>query len=164
MHLAEVKAREIMTPHVVIESAHECMTLKEFRNTKDWSFSRIPVYQEEKELITGYVLKDQILKDLSEDKFERKLSDIKRPILSFDEEETAFKIWDKMLETHEHISVITDEYGCMRGIVTMEDVLETMIGVEIVDEQDKVTDMQALAREKFGQRQTNITSNNLSNE
>lgn len=54
-----------------------------------------------------------------------------------------------MLEKKEHISVITDEYGCMRGIVTMEDVIETMLGVEIVDECDTTTDLQAMAREKF---------------
>lgn len=149
MHLVEVKAREIMTPHIVIESACEGMTLHEFREARNWTFSRIPVYKEEKEYITGYVLKDQILKDLSEDKFDRRLADIVRPILSFPEEESAFNIWEKMLEAREHISVITDEYGCLRGIVTMEDVLETMIGVEIVDEQDTTTDMQELAREKL---------------
>lgn len=148
MHLVEVKARQIMTPHIVLETAWEGMTVREFREAGECSFSRIPVYKEEKEYITGYVLKDHILKELSEDKFDRKLSEIARPILSFPEEESAFNIWEKMLEAREHISVITDEYGCLRGIVTMEDVLEAMIGVEIVDEQDTATDMQELAREK----------------
>lgn len=149
MHLVEVKASEIMTPHIVIESSCEDVTLREFREARDWVFSRIPVYKEEKEYITGYVLKDQILKDLSEDKFDRRLSEIIRPILSFRENESAFNIWERMLEAREHISVITDEYGCLRGIVTMEDVLEAMIGVEIVDELDTATDMQELAREKL---------------
>ena len=58
-------------------------------------------------------------------------------------------IWELMLEKKEHISVIIDEYGTMRGIVTMEDVIETMLGVEIVDENDEAVDMQDMAREKW---------------
>lgn len=151
MHLVEVKAKEIMTPYIVIESASEDTTLLEFNSAGSHSFSRIPVYKDEKEHITGYVLKDRILKELSEDKFDVRLADIMRPILSFSENESVFNIWEKMLEAKEHISVIIDEYSCLRGIVTMEDVLETMIGVEIVDEQDTATDMQVLAREKSRQ-------------
>jgi CBS domain containing-hemolysin-like protein len=65
------------------------------------------------------------------------------------ENESVSDIWEKMLEKKEHISVITDEYGCMRGLVTMEDVIETMLGVEIVDENDDTADLQVLAREKW---------------
>lgn len=148
MHLADVRAEDIMTPRTVIESAREDMTLREFGEEQKWSFSRIPVYREDKDYITGYVLKDHILKELSEDKFDVRLADMVRPILSFREDESAFNIWEKMLGAREHISVIVDEYGCLRGIVTMEDVIETMTGVEIVDEQDTATDMQVLAREK----------------
>lgn len=85
---------------------------------------------------------------LSEDQFHVKLSDLKRPILTFREEESVFQIWEKMLEKREHISVINDEYGGLRGLVTMEDIIETMTGVEIVDEDDVAVDMQALAKEK----------------
>lgn len=152
MHLVDVTAREIMTPRTVMELAEENMTLQEFSNEYDCSFSRIPVYHNDKDYITGYVLKDRILKELSEDRFDLRLADIARPVLSFAENESAFNIWEKMLEAHEHIAVITDEYGCLRGIVTMEDVLESMTGVEIVDEQDKATDMQALAKEKCKRR------------
>ena len=72
----------------------------------------------------------------------------KRQILTFREEESVFQIWEKMLEKREHISVIIDEYGGLRGLVTMEDIIETMTGVEIVDEDDVAVDMQALAKEK----------------
>ena len=102
----------------------------------------------DKDYITGYVLKDAVLKLLSEDQFHVKLSDLKRPILTFREEESVFQIWEKMLEKREHISVIIDEYGGLRGLVTMEDIIETMTGVEIVDEDDVAVDMQALAKEK----------------
>ena len=76
-----------------------------------------------------------------------------RPVLTFQENEPVSKIWEKLLAKKEHISVIIDEYGCFRGIVTMEDVIETMLGTEIVDEKDTVTDMQELAREKWQEQQ-----------
>ncbi len=146
--LSGVKARQIMTPSIVVESACQDLTVKDFQAKQSWSFSRIPVYAGDKDYITGYVLKDAVLKLLSEDQFHVKLSDLKRPILTFREEESVFQIWEKMLEKREHISVIIDEYGGLRGLVTMEDVIETMTGVEIVDEDDVAVDMQALAKEK----------------
>ena len=63
------------------------------------------------------------------------------------------KIWEQLLAKKEHISIIIDEYGCFRGIVTMEEVIETMLGTEIVDEKDTVTDMQEFAREKWQEQQ-----------
>ena len=146
--LSGVKARQIMTPSIVVESACQDLTVKDFQAKQSWSFSRIPVYAGDKDYITGYVLKDVVLKLLSEDQFHVKLSDLKRPILTFREEESVFQIWEKMLEKREHISVIIDEYGGLRGLVTMEDIIETMTGVEIVDEDDVAVDMQALAKEK----------------
>ena len=103
--------------------------------------------------ITGYVLKQEILEKLAQDKFNIKLKDLARPILSFNENESVSNIWEKLLEKKEHISVIIDEYGSMRGIVTMEDVIETMLGFEIVDEKDEVVDMQELAKEQWQQVQ-----------
>lgn len=146
--LSGVKARQIMTPSIVVESACQDLTVKDFQAKQSWSFSRIPVYAGDKDYITGYVLKDAVLKLLSEDQFHVKLSDLKRPILTFREEESVFQIWEKMLEKREHISVIIDEYGGLRGLVTIEDIIETMTGVEIVDEDDVAVDMQALAKEK----------------
>ena len=146
--LSGVKARQIMTPSIVVESACQDLTVKDFQAKQSWSFSRIPVYAGDKDYITGYVLKDAVLKLLSEDQFHVKLSDLKRPILTFREEESVFQIWEKMLEKREHISVIIDEYGGLRGLVTMENIIETMTGVEIVDEDDVAVDMQALAKEK----------------
>ena len=154
LRLSNVKAKEIMTPKIVLEMADESMTLKEFYDASDWRFSRIPVYNDDKDNVTGYVLKDIVLEELSEDQFDIKLSEMKRHILSFSEDESVFTIWEKMLGTREHISIIVDEFGGLRGVVTMEDVIETMIGVEIVDEQDTATDMQELAREVYQQRQT----------
>lgn len=147
--LDSVLAEDIMTPNLVVESVPETMTMKEFYALKELSHSRIPVYKENRDYITGYILRATVLERLAEDKFDIKLSQIMRPMLSFGEEDSVSVIWEKMLESKEHISVITDEYGCMRGLVTMEDVIETMLGVEIVDEYDKTEDMQELARERW---------------
>ena len=151
IHLAGVKAREIMTPSIVVETANKNLTIKEFYDQQTWNFSRIPVYDTNKDYIEGYVLKDMVLKALSDDKFDTKLSDMVRPILSFNEDDSVYQIWEKMLEKREHISIIVDEYGCLRGVVSMEDIIETMTGVEIVDEDDVAVDMQAFAKEKSRQ-------------
>lgn len=148
IRLIGVKAREIMTPSVVVETVNVNLTIKEFYEQQAWNFSRIPVYDNSKDYVIGYVLKDVVLKELSEDKFETKLSDLVRPILSFNEDDSVYQIWEKMLEKREHISIILDEYGCLRGVVSMEDVIETMTGVEIVDEYDVAVDMRAFAKEK----------------
>lgn len=150
LKLSNVCAEDIMTPYVVVASTPSDTTMKEFYENRSLSpFSRIPVYDSRNEFITGYVRQATVLEMLTQDKFTMPLSDIVRPILFFMEDAKVSDIWQKMLEKKEHISVITDEYGCMRGIVTMEDVIETMLGVEIVDECDTTTDLQAMAREKF---------------
>lgn len=147
---AKVTAREVMTPSLVVASAPEEMTMSEFHGHKKFNpYSRILVYADSPELVTGYILRASVLEKLAEDKFDLTLSAIRRPIMSFSEDALVAEIWDKMIERKEHISIITDEYGCLRGIVTMEDVIETMLGVEIVDENDTTTDMQKYAREKW---------------
>ena len=156
LKLGEVKAEQIMTPATVVATVKETMTLKEFYELDDehlHSYSRIPVYDEEEEYIKGYVLRAEVLEELSEDHFAQQIGELIRPILTFRDEEPVSNIWEKMLEKKEHISVIIDEYGTMRGIVTMEDVIETMLGVEIVDENDEAVDMQDMAREKWQQQQ-----------
>lgn len=146
-------AHEIMTPSVVVTMAEEEMTLREFYQEEEFKkFSRIPVYKgDNSDYITGYVLRQTILERLAEDKFDVKLGDLARPILSFSEDEEVTDIWEKLLEKKEHISIIIDEYGCLRGIVTMEDVIESMLGYEIVDEKDEVVDMQELAKAQWKQ-------------
>lgn len=148
--LYQVTAEKIMTPSVVVASAAEQTTMRQFYDNKQFRpYSRIPVFSENKDYITGYVLRANVLEKLAEDKFDEPLSSIVRPIFSFPETESVSNIWEKMIGNKEHISIIIDDYGCLRGIVTMEDVLETMLGVEIVDENDTTTDMQTLAREKW---------------
>ena len=153
LKLDELTAHEIMTPSAVVEMAEGSMTIREFYDS-DLSHSRIPVYDDENdEYVTGYVLRQEILEKMAEDKFSTRLNDIIRPILTFSEEDSVADIWEKFLEKKEHISVILDEYGSVRGIVTLEDVIETMLGHEIVDEKDEVVDMQEYAKEQWEKAQ-----------
>lgn len=150
LKLSNVKAEDIMTPYVVVSSVSTGTTMKEFYDNKAFApFSRIPVFETGREFITGYVRRANVLEMLTQDKFTVQLKDIVRPILFFMEDAKVSDIWQRMLQEKEHISVITDEYGCMRGIVTMEDVIETMLGVEIMDECDTTENLQAMARKKF---------------
>ena len=156
LKLGEVHAEQIMTPATVVATVREDMTFKDFYESEDehlHSYSRLPVYDEAEEYIKGYVLRADVLEELSEDHFAQRIGDLIRPILTFRDDEPVSNIWELMLEKKEHISVIIDEYGTMRGIVTMEDVIETMLGVEIVDENDEAVDMQDMAREKWQQQQ-----------
>lgn len=156
LKLDEVTAHEIMTPSVVVEMVTGNMTVKEFYDS-DNTHSRILVYDEESdEYVVGYVLRQEVLEKMAEDKFSTPLNEIIRPILTFSEEDSVADIWEKLLEKKEHISAILDEYGSLRGIVTMEDVIETMLGQEIVDEKDEVVDMQEYAKDQWQKAQKEI--------
>ena len=156
LKLDEVTAHEIMTPSVVVEMVPGSMSIKEFYDS-DNTHSRILVYDEDNdEYVVGYVLRSEVLEKMAEDNFNSPLNDIIRPILTFNEEDSVADIWEKLLEKKEHISAILDEYGSLRGIVTMEDVIETMLGQEIVDEKDEVVDMQEYAKDQWEKAQKEI--------
>ncbi|MBQ4184178.1 MAG: CBS domain-containing protein, partial [Bacteroidales bacterium] len=114
--------------------------------------SRIPVYAESPEFITGYILRYDVLEQLAEDKFDVRLGTIKRQIAAFHEETSVSDIWESLLKTKDQIALIIDDYGCFQGIITLEDIIETILGMEIIDESDTVTDMQQYARERWLKR------------
>lgn len=156
LKLDEVTAHEIMTPSVVVEMVPGSMTIREFYDSEN-THSRILVYDEENdEYVAGYVLRQEVLEKMAEDKFNISLDEIIRPIMTFGEEDSVADIWEKLLEKKEHISAILDEYGSLRGIVTMEDVIETMLGQEIVDEKDEVVDMQEYAKDQWEKAQKDM--------
>ena len=163
--LGDIKAYDVMTPRVVAATAPESMTLKQFYRSDDYGhFSRIPVYAEEEDFITGYVLRSEALEELAEDHFSKTLGDIKRTIPLFNEEMSVADIWDNLLRHKEQIAGIIDEYGSFQGIITLEDIIETIFGLEIIDELDEVTDMQQYARERWEQRQRRFKSIDLPEE
>ncbi|HBH06438.1 MAG TPA: hemolysin [Flavobacteriales bacterium] len=154
LKLKNIRVTEIMTPRVVVAVADENLSLKEFLRKKDYlSYSRIPVFSGSNENITGYVLRREVLEKLAEDQHDLTLKNIKRDIMVFPGTSVLYLLWERLLEKKEHISLIVDEYGGLEGIVTMEDVIETLLGLEIIDENDAVTDMQKYARERWKSRQ-----------
>ena len=150
INIDEMTAAEAMTPRVVCAIASEAMSVNRFcRDKRFYHHSRVPVYSQNDEYITGYVLRMDALQAMAEDKFEMHLCDIRRDIDAYKEETPIAEIWDKMLQSKEQIAVIINEYGSFQGILTMEDIIETVLGDEIVDERDIVVDMQQLARDKW---------------
>ena len=155
MRLDSIHAYDVMTPRVVAKIAPENMTLRAYYGNDEYDhFSRIPLYKPEApEYITGYVLRNDALEELTEDHFRKTLGGIKRPLPAFDQDLTLGTIFDSMLKQKSQIAQIIDEYGMFVGILTLEDIIETIFGLEIIDENDTVIDMQQYARERWEQRQ-----------
>ena len=148
--LEDLHADSAMTPRVVCSVAAESMTVGRFYKDKRFlHHSRIPVYNQSQDYITGYVLRMDALQLVADDKKDVPLGSIKREIASFQKEMPLDEIWGEMISKDEQIAVIIDEYGSFQGILTLEDVIETILGDEIVDEQDAVRDMQQFARDKW---------------
>ena len=143
--LRNVTVKEIMTPYSVMVTADENLTINEFyEKNPELIFSRIPILNNEK--IEAYVLKDTILENIINNKGNFKLTEIKRPIIISSEKTNIPKLFDKLLKKREHISLVVDNSKNTIGIVTLEDIIETILGYEIVDETDMVDDMQMLAK------------------
>jgi CBS domain containing-hemolysin-like protein len=152
--LKSIMISEIMTPRIVVVLANEEMTLQEFLKNKDFlHFSRIPIYAGNRDNVTGYVFRELVFEKLAEDQFDLKLKDIKRKIVTFPETTTLFTAWEELLNAKEQISLVSDPYGGMDGIATIEDIIETLLGFEIVDEKDRVEDMQQYAMERWKTKQ-----------
>lgn len=152
--LESVKVEDVMTPQIVCSVAPEEMTVSEFYKNKDYlHYARIPVYADrDEDHITGYVLRQNVLEQVASDHFDTKLKDIKRTIIATDEGESIMVLWEKLLQEREHIAIVTDEYGSFNGVVTLEDIIESILGLEIVDETDQFADMQQYARQKWNER------------
>ena len=165
MKLDNVQAYEAMTPRIVVMTAQENMTLKNFyKNEQYLHYSRIPVYGDSPEYITGYILLSDALEGLADDEFDKRLKELKRPISYFKEEESLSTVWEELLKKREQMALIIDEYGCFQGIVTLEDIIETILGLEIIDENDQAIDMQQFARERWERRQKRFRTINLPKE
>lgn len=150
INVKSVKVRDILTPRTVVTAANQEMKLSEFKHQKEYlQFSRIPVYEESIEDCTFYVLKNDVLENLANDKDSKKLKEIKRKIIIVPENLGIDSLFEKLIVQKEHIAMVVDEYGGFEGIVTMEDIIETFLGLEIQDETDTEIDMQKLAKEKW---------------
>ncbi|QCE41084.1 CNNM domain-containing protein [Psychroserpens sp. NJDZ02] len=149
----EVFAKNVMTPRTVMKSENEETTVEDFFNRNmNLRFSRIPVYSETEDNIKGLVLKDEIFKEMALGNGSKKLVELKRDIIIVDRNLPIPTLFEQLVETRNHMALVVDEYGSVSGIVTMEDVIETLLGMEIMDESDNVSDLQSLARKSWESR------------
>lgn len=149
----ELTAKDVMTPRTVMVMAEENQTLGEFyQKNKIRSFSRIPLYSETKDEVTGIVLKNQLLQNLLEGNEDELLSAIRRDVHFVPGSMTLRKVFETLNEKQEHMAIVVDEYGGVMGLLTLEDIIETLFGFEIMDETDAIADPQTFARQKWEAR------------
>lgn len=148
-----LRARDVMTPRTVVFMLHQDVTVGQVLDTHPHlRFSRIPIYGQSRDDMAGYVLKDEMLLRAARGEHGTPLHTFKREFLVVPELLPLPQLFEQLLDKGEHIALVVDEYGGVAGIVSMEDVVETLLGLEIVDEADADRDMQALARERWRQR------------
>ncbi|OPX39961.1 MAG: hypothetical protein B1H13_08565 [Desulfobacteraceae bacterium 4484_190.3] len=141
--------KEVMTPRTVIFSLSEHLTLKEACDAATkWEHSRFPVYDRDQEDVVGWVLTKELFHALAQGKEEEKLAELMRPVHFVVETAPLSKVLTEFLDLKQHLFVVLDEYGGLAGLITLEDVLEEILGREIVDESDEVTDKRELARKR----------------
>lgn len=149
----KVQAKDVMTPFSVAVTEDENKTIEDFhRDHPNLRFSRIPVYDTKQNNITGFVLKDDILEEMLDQKGPERLKTLKRDIPIISEDTPIPQLFDRFIKERTHLAMVVDNYGNTIGLVTMEDIIETLMGLEIMDESDSVLDMQVLARENWEKR------------
>lgn len=153
MRLENLMVRDIMTPRAVMVMADENQRLFDFyQKNKPLQHSRIPIYEGKQDHITGMFLKDDLLAEMAEDQHNKKLSDIRRVVLFVQDDTELPQLLDIFVTKKGHMAVVNDHYGSVVGLVSMEDLFETLLGLQIVDESDQIEDLQRYARKKWEER------------
>ncbi|MDR6299699.1 hemolysin family protein [Mesonia maritima] len=148
-----VLAKDIMTPFSVAVIEDESITIEHFLEThKNLKFSRIPIYKQKPNNISGFILKDDVLEEMINEKGKQPLSSLKRELLITHSSTPIPRLFEFFVEKRAHLAVVTDEFGNTVGLITMEDIIETLLGLEIMDESDSIEDMQKLARKNWERR------------
>ena len=152
--LRNVLVEEEMTPRVVLTAYEMNTTIKEILDSNNiLRFSRIPVFEDNIDNVQGLVIRSEILMAASRDDWDLTLKDLMKPITTIELGSTIEDALDVFLENKQQFALVKDEFGGTSGILTMEDVMETLLGKEIVDELDEVEDMRELAREQAAQNE-----------
>lgn len=139
--------RDVMTPRTVIFALSEHLTVEEAHEEAGiWAHTRVPVYDRDAEDIVGIVLRRDVLTARTKDRGRVKLSELMRPVHFIAESTSLDRVLNMFLERRQHLFVVIDEYGGLAGVISLEDVLEEILGKEIIDELDQVADMRKLAR------------------
>lgn len=153
MKFNKILVKSIMTPRTIMLTASEDITIEDFyNNIREIKVSRIPVYKDHIDNITGFVLKDELLQNIINNAGNNSLRTIRREIFVVSEQMPIIKLFYKLINQKIHIAIVVGEYGETSGLVTIEDIIETLIGIEIMDEQDDIADMQKQARRNWENR------------
>jgi magnesium and cobalt exporter, CNNM family len=148
-----IQAESIMTPRTVVVAAEHNLTVSKFyEKIKELRFTRIPIFEQNKDRTIGFVMRDDVLSQIISGYPDKPLVEIRRDLLSVSIDRSLPSIFNEFLEKRQQIAMVVDGYGGMSGILTMEDVIETLLGLEIVDEFDRAADMQKLARKLWEKR------------
>ncbi|RMH13178.1 MAG: HlyC/CorC family transporter [Planctomycetota bacterium] len=151
LSLRDKKVRDVMTPRTVVFMLPASMTASQAtRQHPRMTFSRIPIFGENADDIRGVVLRADILEAAIAGEGRRTLESLSRPIAAVPESASLVSVMRRFGQTGHHLFLVVDEYGGTEGVITLEDVLETMLGAEIVDEFDPAPDMRELARQVGG--------------
>lgn len=149
LRLREINVHEVMTPRVVLTAFQMDSTIREIMDENQViRFSRIPIYDESIDDIKGIIIRSQLLMAASRDEWDIKISELAKDVMTISANSSVDSTLDLFLTNKQQIAIVADEFGGTSGIVTMEDVLETLLGEEIVDELDEVEDMRELARDQ----------------
>ena len=152
LNAAQVSA--IMTPRTVMFALQENMTVAELlRRHPVLPYSRMPLYSQSTDDARSFVLRSEVLMAAARDEYERSLKDMARPLHPVPESMSVAAVLDEFTTRGEHMFLVFDEYGGTEGLVTMEDAIEALIGVEITDESDLVADLRQLADQRFRRQQ-----------
>lgn len=148
-----VQAKDVMTPFSVALIENEDTTIEDFyRGHKNLRFSRIPIYKNTPNELTGFILKDDVLEQMLDEKGPEPLKMLKREMLVTSSDTPIPDLFETFIQKRAHITMVVDEFGNTIGLVTMEDIIETLLGLEIMDESDSIEDMQLLARKNWEKR------------
>jgi len=157
--LNEMRVEDILTPRAVILAFQKDQTVEEvIDKNSPISFSRIPIFDRGLDDIIGFVHQKEFLEEYYTGNKSKKLEKLVNPIYAVPESKPIADLLDEFISRREHIFLVIDEYGGTAGIVTLEDAIETLLGVEIVDEFDSVDDMRAHALEKWKRKRKKHTS------
>ncbi|MEN8927930.1 MAG: hemolysin family protein [Flavobacteriales bacterium] len=150
LNMNELTVDDVMTPKTVMVLVSENLTVQEFyAKHKKNPFSRVPVYKNSEDIVTGFVLRDTILEELVNQNKTTLLADLKRDIVSVEDTMALQDCMKRLIDEDAHMAIVNNRHGSLVGIITLEDIIETLLGIEIIDETDLVADLQALARKKW---------------
>ena len=153
LKLHSLTVNDIMTPRTVILAFREDITVGELmQDDVALPVSRMPIYTDTVDNVTGFVLKSDILLAQARDQPDTKLKELRRDLSAIPAAASLSALFDHFIQERDHMSLVVDEYGGTDGLVSMEDLVETLLGVEIVDEADMAEDMQRLARQHWANR------------